>query len=431
MIKKFTRNPWLIYLPFLFYYAYLIIKNKWPSLYGDEIRYVDFAKNLIHGFYSPSPPHINLWNGPGYPIILMPFVALSIPAIYMTLMNAVYQYLAVVFLYKALRLITNNKIALICGLLLAVYPNNLSMLPILYTEAFTGFLVSLFIYIVTLWYIKGKNYYSLLAGLVLGFLILTKIIYGYVVITCLLICLVSLVFKKRRASYLKSIKILLIAFAVSMPYLAYTYYMTGKVLYWGNSGGMSLYWMSTPYEKEYGDWKVPELTNNQYPTLYKSAEVVVILKKNHSAEIKAILKHNEVEQDELFKEAAIRNIKKNPYKFVKNYGYNFSRMLFNFPYSYAYQDAAILGNILIGSLTLWVSVIGIVLTVFNWRRIVFPVKLALLLTGVYLLASGALSAYPRQLNIIVPVLLFWVGYLAANMKKVELTFYTKRKANDI
>src|SRR5277367_3000315 len=90
MIKKFTRSPWFIFSPFLFYYVYYIIKNKWPSLYGDEIRYVDFAHNLIHGFYSPHAPHINLCSGPGYPIILVPLIALHIPVIYITLMNALY-----------------------------------------------------------------------------------------------------------------------------------------------------------------------------------------------------------------------------------------------------------------------------------------------------------------------------------------------------
>jgi len=418
MIKKIIHNPWYIFSPFLFYYAYLIIKNKWPKLYGDEIRYVDFAKNLLHGFYSPSPPHINLWNGPGYPIILMPFVALNIPAVYITLMNAVYQYLAIIFLYKSLTLVTNKKIALIFGVLLAIYPNGLSMLPILYTEALTGLLVSAFIYTITLFYLQGKTKHGIIAGLVLGFIILTKIIFGYVVIICLLICFVSLVFKKKRPTYFKSIKILLIAFGVSVPYLVYTYYMTGKVLYWGNSGGMSLYWMSTPYENEYGDWKNPDLSNNQYPTSSKSAD----LKKNHSREISAVLKHNPVEQDELFKQAAIRNIKHDPLKFFKNYYYNFSRMFFNFPYSYATQDAAVLGNILIGSLTLFVSVIGIILTSLNWRKVIFPVKLVLLIAGIYLLLSGALSAYPRQLNIIIPVLLFWFGFLAANIKKVDLKF---------
>ncbi|HEY8783379.1 MAG TPA: glycosyltransferase family 39 protein [Mucilaginibacter sp.] len=431
MIKKFTRNPWLIFSPFLFYYAYFIIKNKWPTLYGDEIRYVDFAHNLIHGFYSPFPQHINLWNGPGYPLILVPFIALKIPVVYITLLNALYQYLAIVFLYKALRLAANNKIALLFSLLLAIYPNSLSILPILYTEAFTCFLVSSFIYAVTLYAIKGNNKYLLTAGFVLGYLTLTKIIFGYVLIICLAACLMLLLFKKSKSYYLRSVKILLIAFAVTIPYLAYTYHITGKAFYWGNSGGMSLYWMSTPYENEYGDWKVPDLTNNQYPTLFKSAEVIAILKKNHAKELSFILKHNEVEQDELFKQKAIGNIKKSPLKFIRNYFYNFSRMLFNFPYSYAYQDASIVGNIIIGSLVLWTTVIGIILTGLNWRRIVFPVKLVLLITGVYLLLSGALSAYPRQLDVMVPVLLFWLGYLIANTKRIDLKFAVEERLEDV
>jgi hypothetical protein len=420
MNKKLTRNPWLIYAPFLFYYFYYIIKNKWPSLYGDEIRYMDFAKNLVHGFYSPNAPHINLWNGPGYPIVLMPFVALHIPALYITLMNGLYLYLAVVLLYISLTKIANHKIALICGLLLAVYPNAASILPILYTEAFTYLLVSLLIYMITFYYLKNRKIYLITVGLILGYLLLTKIIFGYVIIICIAVCFILSLVKKNKHYVIQTLKILFIAFGVAVPYLAYTYYMTGKVFYWGNSGGMSLYWMSTPYDNEYGDWKVPELTNKQYPTLYKSTEATAILKKNHANEIKYILAHkNEVEQDALFKQIALQNIWKHPMKFVRNYYYNVSRMLFNFPYSYAYQDAAIVRNIISGSLILWGCVFGTVLTLLNWRSILFPVKFVLLITAVYLLLSGALSAYPRQLDVILPALLFWWGYLAAKTGKVQ------------
>jgi 4-amino-4-deoxy-L-arabinose transferase-like glycosyltransferase len=425
MIKRLLRNPFIIFLPFLCYYAYVVKQNKWPTLYGDEIRYMDFAKNLCHGFYSPPAPHINLWNGPGYPIILMPFVALHIPAIYITLMNALYLYLTVIFLYKAIKLLSTTSIALVCSLLFAIYPNALAMLPILYTEAFTGLLVVLFVYTLALFYVKGNKAYSIVSGLILGFLILTKIIFGYVVVICLAVSLVLLLFKKIRADNLRSVKILAIAFAVSIPYLVYTWHLTGKVFYWGDSGGMSLYWMSTPYDGEYGDWKVPALTNNQYPSL-KLPEVVAMLHKNHANEIKAILKHNEVEQDELFKQAAISNIKKNPRKFIRNYWDNCSRMLFNFPYSYAYQDDAIIRNILVGSLILWASVFGIVVTLLNWRAVVFPVKLLLLLTLVYLVLSGALSAYPRQLDVVMPILLFWLSYLIGQIKRAELRFIIKK-----
>ena len=422
MAKKFLRNPYIFFLPFLFFYAYVIVINKWPTLYGDEIRYADFAWGLLHGYYSPPPPHINLWNGPGYPLLIAPFMAMHIHALYITLLNAVFQYLSVVFLYKGLSTITNKKSALIFSLLLAVYPNNLSILPILYTEAFTGFWVSSFIYSITLCYSRKNMWYGLLAGFIFGYLILTKVIFGYVLFIGLAVCLVLLLFKKDKANYLRPVYILLTALTVTLPWLAYTYHITGKAFYWGDSGGMSLYWMSSPYDNEYGDWKLPELTNHQYPISFKSAETDVILKKNHSAEMAFILKHDELQQDELFKQAAFRNIRQHPAKFAVNYYYNCSRMLFNFPYSYSYQDGAIVGNILRGSLILWASVLGLISTLVNWRRIIWPVKFALAITCLYLLLSGALSAYPRQLDVVVPVLLFWIGFLFANTKKLSFKF---------
>jgi len=422
MFKKLTRSPFFIFLPFICYYIYVVKISKWPKLYGDEIRYVDFSKNLLHGFYSPPMPHIDLWNGPGYPIILMPFVGLNIPDLYITLSNAIFLYLAVVFLYKATALVATRTIALVPALMLAIYPNALSMLPILYTEAFTCFLVSLLVFLINKAYLRGTRFYIVTAGLVLGYLVLTKIILGYVVVVCLIVCIALLFFKKQRFYLRKAITLLAIAFVFCTPYLAYTWHLTGKLMYWGNSGGMSLYWMSTPFNHEYGDWKIPNLENKQYPTLFKSAEVVTLLKKNHAKEIIGILKHNELEQDELFKQAAIANIKKNPMKFLENYKYNISRMLFNFPYSYSFQDGVILGNIIRGSMTLWATLIGMCLTFYNWRRVIFPVKLLLLITSVYLLMSGIVSAYPRQLDVFIPVFLFWFGFLAANVKRVDLKF---------
>jgi len=422
MLKKLLRNPYFIFLPFLFFYAYIIIINKWPTLYGDEIRYADFAWGILHGYYSPPPPHINLWNGPGYPLVIAPFMALHIHALYITLLNAIFQYLAVVFLYKALKIIANQKIALVFSLLLALYPNNLSILPILYTEAFTGFLVSSLIYTLTLCFTRNSARHGLLSGLVFGYLILTKVIFGYVLLVGLAVFLFLMLVRKHKAHYWRPVYILTIAFAVALPWLNYTYHLTGKVLYWGDSGGMSLYWMSSPYDNEYGDWKLPELNNHQYPMSFKSAETEAILKKNHGKEMAFILKHDELQQDELFKQAAFRNIKQHPLKFAQNYYYNCARMLFNFPYSYSYQDGAIVGNILRGSLILWAAAIGLISTVVNWRRMIWPVKFSLFITAIYLLLSGALSAYPRQLDVVMPVLLFWIGFLAANTQRLSVKF---------
>lgn len=424
MIKNITRSPYLLFLPFLIFYACFIIINRAPKLHDDEVRYMEFAQNLLKGFYSPAYPHINLWNGPGYPITLMPFVAFKVPMIYITLTNAVYMYLAVVFLYKALSFVTNHKIALLFSLILAMYPNVLSVLTMLYTEPLTYCLVSVILYSITLCHYNKKTRYLIGAGLTLGFLTLTKIIFGYVLIVCILTCLVLILIKRYKTNYITSAKVLLIAFACTLPYLAYTYNLTGKLLYWGNSGGLSLYWMSSPYDNEYGDWKHPGLTNRQYPqsSMFKNKEAAVLLKANHLDDMRSILKYQGVKRDELFKQTAIANIKQHPFNFLQNYCYNISRMLFNFPYTYAYQDAAIIRNILTGSIVLWTSLACLFLTLYNWRKTVFPLKIILLITGVYLLLSGALSAYPRQLDVVIPVLLFWCGFVKANTMKFNLKY---------
>lgn len=431
MFRRLLRNPYFIFVPFLLYYIYFICINKWPTLFGDEVRYTEFGWRLLHGYYSPPAPFINLWNGPGYPIVISLFIALQQHALCMAIANGFFLYFAVVFLYQSIRLLSNRKMALLFTLPLAIYPNALSMLPLLYTETFTVLLVSALVYTLVLYHLKRSNKYLVAAGLILGYLTLTKVIFGYVLVLCMVACVALLLSKHNRAYHRASVKILAIALLVTTPYLAYTYHMTGKLFYWGNSGGMSLYWMSTPYSNEYGDWKLPELTNNQYPMLIKSPEGAGLLKKNHLKEMTAILKHDYLQQDVLFKQAAINNIKQHPLKFVQNYYYNCARMLFNFPYTYSYQDAAIVGNIIRGSLLLWVSLACLVITCLNWRVVTYPVKFMLLLTGVYLVLSGALSAYPRQLDVMVPVLLFWAAITASKLKKPDLKFAGNERLDTI
>ena len=80
---------------------------------------------------------------------------------------------------------------------------------------------------------------------------------------------------------------------------------------------------------------------------------------------------------------------------------------------------------------MWAALAGAVITWVNRRKIILPVKLVLLLTGVYLLLSGALSAYPRQFDIIVPSLLLWLGYLFANLKTMSLKFTKSTDLDEI
>jgi hypothetical protein len=43
----------------------LLIARSLPrQMFGDEWRYVYYAENLVHGFFSPTPS-LFIWNGPG------------------------------------------------------------------------------------------------------------------------------------------------------------------------------------------------------------------------------------------------------------------------------------------------------------------------------------------------------------------------------
>ena len=78
-------------------------------------------------------------------------------------------------------------------------------------------------------------------------------LFGYVVGAAILIYLVaSIIYRKRWA--LRALAVASIALAVCVPYLYRNYSLTGRVFYWAQSGGLSLYWMSSPMGEEYGDW---------------------------------------------------------------------------------------------------------------------------------------------------------------------------------
>jgi hypothetical protein len=96
---KIFRNSFFLFLPFFILYVIIVLIYASPDLYGDESRYLAFATNLTHGFFSPSPPFLDLGNGPGYPLIMAPFVALKLPLISVKLLNALFYYISVVLLF--------------------------------------------------------------------------------------------------------------------------------------------------------------------------------------------------------------------------------------------------------------------------------------------------------------------------------------------
>ncbi len=144
---------------------------------GDEGRYLEFAGNLLQGYYSPKDT-FSLWNGPGYPIAIAPLVAVGAPRFLILLANAFFQYLSVVFLFKTLTLFTHRRAALALTIGWGLYFTAYETLPYVLSDTFATLLATLAAYFTIKTLKDGKGAWK--AGLIWGWLLLTKVIFAYV-----------------------------------------------------------------------------------------------------------------------------------------------------------------------------------------------------------------------------------------------------------
>ncbi|MFN5363491.1 MAG: hypothetical protein ACK5B4_10480, partial [Bacteroidota bacterium] len=226
-MKKLSANPWFIFLPFLLIYTVLAALGHRDVMEGDEGRYYMFAQNLAQGFYSPKEA-LNLWNGPGYPLVLVPFVLLKTPLVLPVMLNGLFQYVSVVMLYQSLRLLVSKQLSIVFSLLWAFYYVAYKELAWLYTEPLSSCLMNVFLfYLIRSGLPSGRTRDAWIAGLFFGYLALTKIIFGYV--TLFLLMGTSLLLLLKRNERMKQYFLTwLIAFLVNIPYLLYTFQLTGK-----------------------------------------------------------------------------------------------------------------------------------------------------------------------------------------------------------
>ena len=358
---RLTRNPYLLFLPFLLLYIVFILILHSNNMWGDEMKHYIEAQNLLHGFYSPPAPYVEIRNGPGYPILIAPLVALHVPIIWMKLLNAVFLYLSIVFLFKAMMEFVSFRKALIIGLFWGCYYNSLDFVALLFSESFAVFLVSLLSFFLIKAFraqdSKPSRKYIYSSGITFGFLVLTKIIFGYVLMFMIIGCALLWLLNRHAANYKRGILILMIAFISVTPYLCYTYYLTGRLFYWGTSAGNNLYWMASLSENEYGNWfpdPGPEGTSSLSNVFKKGPEqnggtlnlqnrtnyipgTEDSIKAYHQKNFEEINKYTGTERDDAYKKVVMRNIKANPRKIIENCISNIGRILFNYPYSYTAQ----------------------------------------------------------------------------------------------
>lgn len=423
-VIKAVKNPFLLFLPFLILYLAIVITFPPTGTYGDENRYLLLAQNLLHGYFSPNPPDIDLGNGPGYPILLVPFIGFHLPLIFITILNAILYYLSLVLLYKSLLRFSSFTITIIICLYWAIYINVYEYLTHIVTEVLTVFLVCL----LTFSLLNAYKYNNLrkafkaiiFSGMAIGYLALTKPIFGYVIMFLSVGTAILIITNWKSVNYRKIGLILLVAMVTVSPYLIYSYHLTGRAFYWGSNGGNNLYWMSSPYKSESGSWI-------EYPFDKVDLHVGVegskrIIDSLHKQDFEKINKYIGVKRDDTYKKIAITNIKSHPVKFLQNCFSNLGRMLFNFPYSYKIQKPHTLLRLPFNGIILVLILFCLIPTFINWRKIIFPLRFLLVFCFLYFGGSILGSAETRMFTMVVPILLFWVAYILEKTLKVNIKF---------
>jgi hypothetical protein len=391
-------------------------------LSGDEPRYWQMAENLVQGGFASQETRL-LWNGPGYPLTLVPWVWSGAPFWMPRLMNAFWLTLAALALFAALKRFHVRHPTWHAGFCSVYLLLHGSLSDRLMSEPLSAACSALALYgyalVVTDPSQQNKRarfpvYGAVLLALGLGYLALTKVIFGYVLLVLLaaatLIWVVAQVMRKRRLAHVTVVLLaaLIGAHLVCAPYLVYTYALTGKLYYWGNSGGAQLYGMTLPESRFLGDWHNSDAVM-QFPEFYGE----------HSRFYSSIDTLDFVTQDERLKSAALANIRAYPGKFFFNWRANVNRMVFGQPVS-AYPGSGVelkSGNRSILH-ALWFYALLAVLAglVVNWRKLDLPGPNAttlagpLLFTAIGLGGLSVVSTEPRLVFALLPVIYGTVAY---------------------
>jgi 4-amino-4-deoxy-L-arabinose transferase-like glycosyltransferase len=381
--------------PLLVGYLAVVFFASPGTLIADEERYLKFAANLAQGTYA-LPGHEFLWNGPGYPLVLVAAQASGISAEAARFLNAGFLYLAVVLFGLLIQLEVGRRWALRSAWAFGLYIPFYQSLPLLHTELLAVALVCAFFYALTFARHHHSRIALCVAGVVLGYLALTKILFGYIVLAGLLLTGTWLVWRPRSAEARRLLIVHLLALTTTAPYLAYTYRLTGQPLYWGNSGGLSLYTMSTPFVEEWGDWFGPAQVRDM-PELAR-----------HKAFFDSVATLTPVEQDRRLRQQGLRNIREHPTKFGRNVAANLSRLFFSFPFSYTPQKLRGLFYAVPNGLLLAATLLSAVILLASRPAGFTGWAVHVAFITLTLLATAPLSAYARMLFPVVPSLYYVV-----------------------
>lgn len=368
-----------------------------PDLIWDEGRYLEGAVSLTKGsFVTPENPDIV--NGPGYPLVLAPLLALHVPLLGLRLLNSLFMALATWFSFRAVLPYAGRGWAIAVALVTGLHPSLLRVAPFLMTESLALCCVAGFAWAFTAALRSEKIAWGpiLVSAFAMGWLTMTRVFFGNVIMASVFFMVILLpVWKKARSSLLRALLMLGLAFVLCLPWLAYTKSKTGDTLCWSTNAGELLYWATSTNHGENGHWfsdidaiNKPELVANGHREFYQAHYYLPVK-----------------EREDAFKKQAMENLRANPVGAFKNWLCNWGRLLLGWPRSFHAEEllmlvlvAANIPLVLVVLLTLGVGCV-------KWRSVPPELHLLALMSFIYLGGTSLLPGLPRYTLVIWP----WMG----------------------
>ncbi|MBL9114902.1 MAG: glycosyltransferase family 39 protein [Verrucomicrobiaceae bacterium] len=375
------------------------------GLEGDEQRYYDDAVNLTKGYFV-ADDHPRIFNGPGYPFFLYPFVKLGAPLTIIRFTGAVMIGLSAWFLFLAGRRLMPEPWAIAVAAFCSFHPNLLRQGHMLMTEPMTQVLLAIYLWCLIVAVQTEKRWWWWAAGAAVSIwmLTMTRVFMGHVITVMVIGSAILAIFKSLRSAARRTFVVMLGALFLCAPYLRFTYNKTGSYFLWSTSAGELLYWLTSHEGGENGHW-------------YHESEVFgrPELAVRHADFFRSIADLGPLEKEAKFKEVAIRRIKESPRDFARNWVCNVTRLFYGFPRSLEREKITTFPLFVFNTALLGGVLLGLALT---WLRKENPPAILwvlLLMAAFYTGGSTLAPALPRYFLGIVPVVAIAAASLLARV----------------
>ncbi len=208
--------------------------------YPDEKEYYAIANNLVtRGIYSIDGLHPTAYRPPGYPLLLSVLMFLGSNVVALRFFNFVLFAGTLFFLHKLTKNSFNRAAAALSIFILLLYPVLFYTAGTLYPQTFGSFLFLIFLYLI----FQSERYSTkraLLAGLVVGYLILTISTFVFVFAVTLLYLIL------RRRPFKEVAIIFLTASLVIAPWIMRNYITFDAFIPFATNSGINLLLGNSP-----------------------------------------------------------------------------------------------------------------------------------------------------------------------------------------